>query len=97
MILYLLVDLIDVDLILCIDHFCTLRFVILADILFSLEFVIIIYLSLNHALHVKLIILKQPLDPEGLGFVIVIVIEAADTLRVEIGPFIFVFSHSSDN
>ena len=96
MCLYLFVDLIDVDLILCIDHFSTLRSIILADILFSLELSIIMHLPLNYALHVKLIILKSTQNPEGLG--VVIVIEAAYTLRVEIGPTIIVIvSDSPDN
>ena len=72
MCLYLFVYQIDVDLILCIDHFGTLRFVILSDILISLELVIIMYLPLNYALHVKLIVLKSTQDPEGLGIVIVV-------------------------
>ena len=93
--LYLFVDLIDVDLILCIDHFSTLRFVILADILISLELFIIMYLPLNYALHVKLIVLKSTQNPERLG--IIIVVEAANTLRVEIGPtIIVVVSNSTD-
>jgi hypothetical protein len=96
MCLYLFVYLINVDLILCIDHFGTLRFVIMADILISLELSIIMHLPLNYALHVKLIVLKSTQNPEGLGFVIVI--EAAHTLRVEIGPtIILIVSDSPDN
>jgi hypothetical protein len=93
--LYLFVDLIDVDLILCIDHFGTLRFVILTDILISLELSIIMHFPLDHALHVKLIVLKSTQELKGLG--IVIVVKAADTLRVEIGStIIIVVSDSPD-
>jgi hypothetical protein len=68
----------------------------LADILFSLEVSIIMHLPLNYALHVKLIVLKSTQNPEGLG--VIIVIEAAHTLRVEIGPtIILIVSDSPDN
>jgi hypothetical protein len=86
--LYFCVDLIDVNLVVSIDHFGTFRFVVLADLFISLELVVIMNLSLDHALHLKLIVLSSNHTPEGLG--IVIVIEAADSLRVEAGAAIIV-------